>query len=56
MPVFHGLGIHAEARRALQIFREAAEGERLSAELAGALIAYLLRARHDPKLRFETTA
>jgi transcriptional regulator with XRE-family HTH domain len=56
VPVFHGLGLHAEARRALQIFREAAESERLSAELAGALIAYFLQARHDPKLRFEAPA
>jgi hypothetical protein len=53
MPVFQALGIHAEAQRALQVFRDAAESERLSAELARRLAAYLLRARHDPRLRFE---
>jgi transcriptional regulator with XRE-family HTH domain len=53
VPVFQGLGIHAEAQRALQVFREAAESERLSAELARGLVAYFLRARHDPRLRFE---
>jgi transcriptional regulator with XRE-family HTH domain len=56
LPVFHALGIHAEAQRALQVFREAAESERLSAELAGRLVAYFLRARHDPRLRFEGAA
>jgi transcriptional regulator with XRE-family HTH domain len=53
VPVFRKLGIHAEAQRALQVFREAAESERLSAELAHRLVAYFVRARHDPRLRFE---
>jgi transcriptional regulator with XRE-family HTH domain len=56
VPVFHALGIHAEAQRALQVFRDAAESERLSAELARRLVAYFLRARHDPRLRFEGPA
>ncbi len=56
VPVFHALGIHAEAQRALQVFRDAAESERLSAELAGRLVAYFLQARHNPKLRFEGLA
>ena len=56
VPVFQGLGIHAEAQHALQVFREAAECERLNATLASALISYFLRARHDPKLHFEAPA
>jgi tetratricopeptide (TPR) repeat protein len=56
VPVFHALGIHAEAQRALQVFRDAAESERLSVELARRLVAYFLRARHDPRLRFEWPA
>ncbi|HEY6320776.1 MAG TPA: hypothetical protein VJA16_04375, partial [Thermoanaerobaculia bacterium] len=56
VPMFRALGIHAEAQRALQVFREAAESERLSAELARRLVAYFVRARHDPRLRFERPA
>jgi tetratricopeptide (TPR) repeat protein len=49
-------GFPAEAAKALRLFHEAAEQERLSAELAHRLAAYLRRARHDPGLRFEAAA
>jgi hypothetical protein len=44
--------VHAEARKALDLFRRAAEQERLTVELARRLLAYLHRARNDPALRF----
>jgi tetratricopeptide (TPR) repeat protein len=53
-PVFHGQGVHPEARRALELFCRAAEEERATAELLRRVVAYLYRARHDPRLRFET--
>ncbi len=52
-PIFTQQGIHAEARRALELFRRAVEDERLTVELVRAVIVYLYRARHDPRLRFE---
>lgn len=52
-PIFEEQGVHAEARRALELFRKAAEAERLTAELVRALIVYLYQARQDPRLRFE---
>jgi transcriptional regulator with XRE-family HTH domain len=55
-PVFHAEGVHAEARKALDLFRRAAEQERLTLELARRLLAYLHRARNDPALRFEVAA
>ncbi|HVT16472.1 MAG TPA: helix-turn-helix transcriptional regulator [Thermoanaerobaculia bacterium] len=50
--VFRAKGIHREARAALQLFRQAADREALTAELARRLVAYLYRARHDPALAF----
>ncbi|HEV3074645.1 MAG TPA: helix-turn-helix domain-containing protein [Thermoanaerobaculia bacterium] len=52
-PIFEQQGVHHEARRALELFRRAAEAERLTAELVRAVIVYLYRARQDPRLRFE---
>jgi transcriptional regulator with XRE-family HTH domain len=52
-PIFEQQGVHAEARRALELFRQAAEAERLTVELVRAVIVYLYRARQDPRLRFE---
>jgi transcriptional regulator with XRE-family HTH domain len=52
-PVFEAQGVHEEARRALALFRRAAEEERLSGKLLRGLIAYLYRARHDPQLAYE---
>jgi transcriptional regulator with XRE-family HTH domain len=52
-PIFEEQEVHAEARRALELFRRAAEEERLTAELVRAVIVYLYRARQDPRLRFK---
>ncbi|MDP9119775.1 MAG: hypothetical protein M3O15_00115 [Acidobacteriota bacterium] len=49
----HGLGIHREALAALQVFRQAVFGDRLTADFTRRLLEYLHRARHDPKLRFK---
>ena len=51
--VFESKGVHREALAALQLFREAAEREEATAELARRVLAYLFRARHDQGLRFE---
>jgi transcriptional regulator with XRE-family HTH domain len=54
--VFRSKGIHREARAALQLFRQAADQEALTGELAHRLVAYLYRARHDPELAFAAAA
>jgi hypothetical protein len=51
-PIFQAKAIHREALAALALFREAAESERLTAELAQLLLDFLHRARHNPELRF----
>ncbi len=53
-PIFQAQGVHREALAALALFRQAAENEKVTADLARRLLEYLHRARHDPKLRFET--
>ena len=52
-PDFVAQGVHREAQAALAIFRQAAEQERVSAEMARHLVAYLTLAQYDPQLRFE---
>jgi len=52
-PIFTQQGVHAEAQRALELFRRAVEDEKLTIELVRAVVVYLYRARHDPRLRFE---
>jgi transcriptional regulator with XRE-family HTH domain/tetratricopeptide (TPR) repeat protein len=52
-PIFQAQGVHREALAALALFRQAAESENVTADLARRLLEYLHRARHDPKLRFE---
>jgi transcriptional regulator with XRE-family HTH domain len=54
-PIFRRQGVHREARRALEIFRRAAEEERVSVELIRGLLAYLERARRDRTLRYRET-
>ena len=54
--IFADQGVPLEARRALRLFRQAAEKELLTAELARSLVHYLYRAQHDPRLRFEGKA
>ncbi|HEV7507943.1 MAG TPA: hypothetical protein VGS07_23870 [Thermoanaerobaculia bacterium] len=51
--VFKSKGVHREALEALRLFREAAEREAASPELARRVLRYLFRARHDQGLRFE---
>jgi tetratricopeptide (TPR) repeat protein len=52
-PVFQAQGVHREARQALELFRRAAEEERVSAELVRGVLAYLYRSRHDARIRFQ---
>ena len=52
-PVFAAEGVHAEAQKALGLFRRAVELETVTLELVRRLVAYLYRAQHDPELRFE---
>ncbi|HKI02635.1 MAG TPA: helix-turn-helix domain-containing protein [Thermoanaerobaculia bacterium] len=53
VPIFEAQGVHREALAALKLFNNAAEHEAVTLDLAKRLIAYFLRARHDPGLRFE---
>jgi transcriptional regulator with XRE-family HTH domain/tetratricopeptide (TPR) repeat protein len=52
-PVFEAEGVPREARRALALFRRAAEQEQASLALIHSLLAYLERARRDPQLRYQ---
>jgi tetratricopeptide (TPR) repeat protein len=52
-PIFRAQGVHQGALAALQLFRDAAEREALTLDLARRLAAYLQRARYNPELRFE---
>jgi tetratricopeptide (TPR) repeat protein/transcriptional regulator with XRE-family HTH domain len=49
---FKQQGIHREALAALQLFHEAAEREKATAELARRVLEFLFRARWDERLRF----
>jgi len=51
--VFAVRGVHAEARKALILFQEAARGEALTAEFIAGLRQYLLIGRNDPRFRFD---
>jgi tetratricopeptide (TPR) repeat protein len=53
VPIFQARNVHPEVLAALSLFRQAAERERVSAELARKMLAYLRKARHNPELRFE---
>jgi hypothetical protein len=53
-PIFQARGVQREALAAIALFREAAESENVTTDLARRLLDYLHRARHDPKLRFES--
>jgi len=55
-PVFRAKGVHAEAKKALDLFRRAVEMETATPELAGRVAGYLRRARYDPELIFEEAA
>lgn len=49
---FESENVHAEAEKALGLFREAAEREAATVELARQVLSFLFRARHDTALRF----
>ena len=51
--IFKTQGIHSEAKRALRLFCEAAEVERLTVMLAQRILGYLEKAQKNPALRFE---
>ena len=50
--VFESKGVHREALAALRLFKEAAERDAATAELARRVLGYLFRARYDQSLRF----
>ncbi|HLX09309.1 MAG TPA: helix-turn-helix transcriptional regulator, partial [Thermoanaerobaculia bacterium] len=52
VPIFRRQGVHREAQRALELFRRAAEEERVSVELIRGLLTYLERARWNRTLRY----
>ncbi len=55
-PIFQANAIHREALAALTLFRQAAERERVTEELARDVLSYLRKARYNPELRFEGNA
>jgi tetratricopeptide (TPR) repeat protein len=56
VPIFQERKVPQEVLAALTQFRQAAERERVSAEFARRVLAYLRKARHNPDLRFEAEA
>ena len=50
--IFNSKGVHREALAALALFRDAAEREAASTELARSVLRYLFRARYDQGLQF----
>ena len=56
VPIFKAQAVHREALAALALFRQAAERESVTVELARGLLDYLNRARNDPGLRFEKSS
>jgi hypothetical protein len=55
-PLFKSRGVHANAKRALALFREAALAEAATVELARSVARYLRRARRLPDLKFVPAA
>jgi tetratricopeptide (TPR) repeat protein/DNA-binding XRE family transcriptional regulator len=55
-PVFQAQGVHREARQALELFRRAAEEERITVELVHGVVTYLYRSRHDARVRYRRPA
>lgn len=52
-PIFKSNGVHREALAALNLFRKAADQEKITLDLVQKLVAFLRKAQHDPELRFE---
>jgi tetratricopeptide (TPR) repeat protein len=55
-PFFQAQQVHHEAQAALELFRQAAELEAVTAEKIHQFVAYLYQAQDDPHLRFEAAA
>lgn len=55
LPIFQAQDVPREALAALAFFRQAAEREAVTADLAGRLVAFLRRARYNPGLWFDET-
>lgn len=56
LPVFLSQDVHREATAALAVFQQAAEAGGATPLLVRRITAYLLRARNNPRLRFELAA
>jgi tetratricopeptide (TPR) repeat protein len=54
--IFQDERVHAEARKAMILFRQAAEEEAVTADFARRLAGYLERARREPNLPFSVAA
>jgi tetratricopeptide (TPR) repeat protein len=54
IPIFQAQEIHREALAALAVFQAAAALDSATVELAREVATFLVRARHDPGLRFRT--
>ena len=54
VPIFQSQQIHREALAALAFFRQAAERDAVTVELAEGVRAFLAKARRNPGLRFES--
>lgn len=54
IPIFQAQEIHREALAALAVFQAAAALDQATVELARDVVAFLVRARYDPGLRFRT--
>jgi transcriptional regulator with XRE-family HTH domain len=55
-PFFQAQEVHHEAQAALELFRQAAEREAITAESIHRFVVYLYRAQDDPQLQFEEAA
>jgi transcriptional regulator with XRE-family HTH domain len=51
--IFKAQGVHREALAVIELFRQTAEKQELTVDLAHRLVRFLYRARRDPQLRFE---
>lgn len=52
-PIFKAQGVHRESLAALRLFREAADQQVITLDLAQRLVLYLQKAQYNPELRFE---
>ena len=55
-PIFQAQEVHHEAQAALELFRQAAEQEAVTAESIRRVVVYLYRAQDDPQPHFEEAA